>query len=274
MTRILVILLAAVFCWVTPGYAKTASLHSRIEKLTKKQYDGMMDFVMGNAMFIMFHESGHMLVDELKIPVLSKEEDAVDAMSTIFLLQAEDDLFDAALIDSTMGWMLMAADDKKNGNTSVMWGKHGLNEQRAFNIMCYMVGKDPKKFGDFAKTVGLPKDRQYSCSGDFEDLSKGWENVLSPHMRSEAGPSPFTIEYDDTDDPDLQPFAEAMKERDTLSAIDTMINGLFEMPEPIKLVGTTCGEENAYWSNGKKQITYCYEFLAMHARLYLDYYID
>ena len=273
MTRFIVVFLAAVLCWVTPGFSKTASLHSRIENLTHKQYEAMMDFVMGNAMFIMFHESGHMLVDELQIPVLSKEEDAVDAMSTIFLLQAEDNLFNAALIDSTMGWMLMAADDKKNGSSSVMWGKHGLNEQRAYNILCYMVGKDPDKFGKFAKAIGLPKDRQDSCSGDFGDLSKGWENVLSPHMRSEAGPSPFTIHYDDTNDADLQPFAEEMKKRDTLSAIDTMINGLFEMPEPIKLVGTTCGEENAYWSNGKKQITYCYEFLAMHARLYLDYYL-
>jgi len=96
-----------------PVFQSSLPLHSRIENLTNKQYNAMMDFVMGNAMFIMFHEAGHMLVDEVQIPVLSKEEDAVDAMSTIFLLQAEDDLFDAALIDATMGWMLMAADDKE-----------------------------------------------------------------------------------------------------------------------------------------------------------------
>lgn len=274
MTRILIILLAAVFCSVSPASAKTKSLASRIDNLTQEQYNAMMDFVMGNAMFIMFHEAGHMLVDEVQIPVLSKEEDAVDAMSTIFLLQAEDELFDAALIHATMGWMLMAADDKKKGYTSVMWGKHGLNEQRSFNIMCYMVGKDPEKFGELAETIGLPKKRQDSCAGDFEDLSKGWENVLTPKMRTESGPSVFTIEYEDTDDLDLLPFADAMKERDTLSAIDTMITGLFDMPTPIKLVGTSCGEENAYWSNSNKQITYCYEFMAMHARLYLDFYLD
>ena len=272
--RILTFLAALIALGCSYMPLEAASLHKRINQLSDEQYNDMMRFVMGNALFIMFHESGHMLIDELQVPVLSKEEDAVDAMSTIFLLQAEDGLYDAALIDSTMGWMLMAADDKKHGSSSVMWGKHGLNEQRAFNIGCYMVGKDPGKFSDFAETIGLPKTRQESCAGDFEDLSKGWEKVLVPHMRTEEGPSPFTITYDETDDPDLQPFADFMKEKNVLSSIDTIINGLFEMPEPIKLVGTTCGEENAYWSNNKKQITYCYEFLAMHARLYLDYYLN
>ncbi|HWQ02037.1 MAG TPA: DUF4344 domain-containing metallopeptidase, partial [Gaiellaceae bacterium] len=37
--------------------------------------------------FVLFHELGHALVDQWRIPVLGKEEDAVDAFSTIFMTE-------------------------------------------------------------------------------------------------------------------------------------------------------------------------------------------
>ena len=37
--------------------------------------------------FVLFHEVGHALVDQWNIPVLGREEDAVDAFSTIFMTE-------------------------------------------------------------------------------------------------------------------------------------------------------------------------------------------
>ena len=42
-----------------------------------------MAFAMHDAAFTMYHEVGHLLVGELGLPVLGKEEDAVDSWATI-----------------------------------------------------------------------------------------------------------------------------------------------------------------------------------------------
>ena len=255
-----------------PAYA--GDLADRMGELTDSQMEDLATFVLGNTAFIMFHESGHMLIDELDLPVLGKEEDAVDAMSSVLLLNLEDDFFNQAMKDAAMGWYLSDADNVVNGYEPVFWGKHGLDKQRAFNLACYMVGKDAEKFGPFADILELPKDRQESCAGDFADLDKGWEQVLNPHMREGEGTSPFTTSYEQTDNEDLAVFQAMMEKGDILSLIDTLINGLFKLDGGIKLTAKTCGEENAYWSGSNREITYCYEFMAFHAKLYLDYYID
>jgi hypothetical protein len=41
-----------------------------------------MDFAMHDALYTMYHEVGHMLVGELGLPVLGKEEDAAKATTT------------------------------------------------------------------------------------------------------------------------------------------------------------------------------------------------
>ncbi len=259
---------------VSPHMAVAGELSQRMSKLSESQIEDMASFVLGNTAFIMFHETGHMLIDELGLPVLGKEEDSVDAMSSVLLLNLEDDFFNQAMKDAAMGWYLSDADSEKNGYTPVFWGKHGLDKQRAFNLACYMVGKDPDKFAHFADILELPKQRQDSCAGDFADLSKGWEQVLEPHMRDGEGPSPFTISYEETDDPDFEIFAAMMKKGDILSLIDVTANSLLKLDDGIKLTAKTCGEENAYWSKDNREITYCYEFMAFHAKLYMDYYLD
>src|SRR6516225_11845896 len=39
--------------------------------------------------------------------------------------------------------------------------------QRAFQIVCYMVGADATRFKDLAAETKLPQDRQQSCSEDY-----------------------------------------------------------------------------------------------------------
>lgn len=50
---------------------------------TDEQLSEAMDVAMHDAVFTLYHESGHLLIDELKLPVLGKEEDAADALAII-----------------------------------------------------------------------------------------------------------------------------------------------------------------------------------------------
>ena len=51
--------------------------------LTRKQRQERVEFVAGNVLFAMAHEVGHMLVSEMGLPVLGREEDAVDAFAVV-----------------------------------------------------------------------------------------------------------------------------------------------------------------------------------------------
>ena len=48
---------------------------------------------------------------------------------------------------------LSARRDRKEGETPDYYGRHGLNEQRAYQIVCLMVGSDPVKFKAVADEV-------------------------------------------------------------------------------------------------------------------------
>jgi hypothetical protein len=47
-----------------------------------------------------------------------------------------------------------------------MYDEHGLDLQRAYQIVCLMVGSDPRAFSDIATRAKLPQERQESCQRD------------------------------------------------------------------------------------------------------------
>ena len=50
-----------------------------------------IDYMMGFAVRIIYHEFGHGLVSEFNIPVLGREEDAVDSFAVINMIADDDD---------------------------------------------------------------------------------------------------------------------------------------------------------------------------------------
>src|SRR5215831_18263424 len=46
----------------------------------------MVEFVVGNMLFVGFHEMGHALAGQLHLPVLGRAEDAADSFATLALL--------------------------------------------------------------------------------------------------------------------------------------------------------------------------------------------
>jgi len=57
-----------------------------LKDLTLEQRKSLIEFVAGNMLFVLNHELGHALVSEMGLPVLGKEEDAVDAFAVLAML--------------------------------------------------------------------------------------------------------------------------------------------------------------------------------------------
>ncbi len=168
---------------------REAANDPRFKGQSEQQRRDIIEFVAGNVIFAVVHEVGHMLISELALPVLGREEDAADAFAVITGLKLGNAFSDRVLTESARGWFMSEARNKKDKIKTVYYDEHGLDEQRAYNIVCLMVGSSPQRFSALADKTKLPDERQGTCQGDYSNASWSWEKVLTrPQRRSGESP--------------------------------------------------------------------------------------
>ena len=150
---------------------------------TPEQIKDGVEFVTGNVLFVLAHETGHALISALEIPVAGREEDAADQLATVMALKMADSFADRVVVNAARGWFIGDQRDKKAGVPTVFYDEHGMDLQRAYHIVCLLVGGAPDKFRDLADEVKLPKERQHTCQFDWSNASWSWEQLLKPHLR-------------------------------------------------------------------------------------------
>lgn len=244
-----------------------------LEELGDEQRAEAEAYVIGNAVSVLFHEAGHMLVSEFELPVLGREEDAVDALSTVWLLEREDEAVNQMLRDAADAWFL-TADSAEELDEGAFWGAHGLDRQRGYAMTCLMVGKDPEAFREFADTYDLPEDRRAECAVEYETARDAWFRLLDPHFRDAEGSAEMTIVYDDPEDDALREAADILKREQVLEQLAESLGSSLRLDDGITLRATTCGEANAYWNPEDRSITYCYEYAAFHLEQVLAWMAD
>jgi hypothetical protein len=89
--------------------------------------------------FVLLHEVGHALVDQWDLPVLGREEDAVDAFSTIFMTEFVDK-GEFALAGADFFYYLAGTGHLKEVDFA---DEHSFDKQRAYSIACWSTGATP-----------------------------------------------------------------------------------------------------------------------------------
>src|ERR1041385_6263657 len=152
----------------------------RFKNVPEKQVRNRFEFAAGNVIFATMHEVGHMLIAEMALYVLGREEDAADAFAVVAGLKLNNELSDQILTQSARGWFMSDLRNKKQKIKNVFYDEHGLDEQRAYNIVCIMVGSNPEKYGKLADMTRMPDERQGTCQGDYSNASWPWDKALAP----------------------------------------------------------------------------------------------
>ncbi len=263
----------ASFMAATPALAVEPAPPKIYDELTEEQATEADQFVLNNAIATVFHEAGHMLVSEFSLPVLGKEEDAVDGLAVLLLLEAEDEDFNSAVEDWANVWFLSAG-AKEDEEDVAFWDSHGLDEQRAYSTVCLMVGKDAKRFQDFAASIDYPEYRAQECLGEYQSQLQSWEKVLKPHEAGKNDKTKFNITYAPTRDPQLAYFRDIIKNAGVMEMVAAAFSGSYKLKDGIKLTATECGVANAFWSADDREMTLCYEDLLNSAELDAQWYID
>ncbi|MDH4413014.1 MAG: DUF4344 domain-containing metallopeptidase [Rhizobium sp.] len=247
------------------------SVPLKAAELTDEQVEEGQRFVVNNAIFILFHEAGHMLVSEFNLPVLGREEDAVDALSAVLLLGAEDEELNTTMQDAADGWFLLDEANEDGPQEDDFMGTHGLDRQRAYAIVCMMTGANAEFFKVFADSLDFPQERREECVFEYEKARDSWMSLLAANMK-EGAKTKFTVTYEPAGNEDLQGFADLLKGAGALETIATVFGEGYNLKDGIKITGKTCGTENAFWYAGDREITYCYEMAAFHAGLISNWF--
>ena len=150
------------------------------------EQDDLLLLVEDVMLHTLIHEIGHALVANYGIPVLGREEDAVDALATLLLIEFYEDGHEVALSAAEM--FAMESEDSDTIEEADFRGEHSLDAQRYYATLCHVHGSSPEDFpdlldlddGESADSLAEVSDR---CVNEYELLSENWFSLLDPHLQ-------------------------------------------------------------------------------------------
>lgn len=133
--------------------------------------------------FVLYHEVGHAIVDVLDLPVLGKEEDAVDGFAA--LLSTLWDLDDVALSAADVMDATSALSAGQEITDAEFWDSHSLDEQRMFTIFCLIYGSNPQEHATLLEEIGMPAKQNDPCQYNYQKTLRNWSRLLGEYIRKQ-----------------------------------------------------------------------------------------
>lgn len=251
--------------------AQALQNYPRLKDLSQQERLDRVEFVAGNTLFILLHEMGHVQIGEMNLPVLGREEDEADTFAAIALLKLGTSFSQRVLAKASQGWFLNERRDQQTGAKPLYYDEHNLSPQRAYQIVCLMVGSDPVKFKNLADEAKMPQSRQQSCKRDYAKASRSWEMVLAPHRRTPDQPeTKIDVVYGDAEG-DLNIFAQSFRAVRILETVAERSASQYAWPAPFTMQMLSCEGPNASWNDETRILKVCYQLPFDFAQLYLAY---
>jgi hypothetical protein len=245
---------------------------ARNEKLSPEQLRKTAEFLAGTLSFAMLDEVGRALIADLGLPVLGAREDAADTYAILGMLTLGAVAGQGALESAAKGWFYGDRNDRDHGAAFGYYDTHGLHVQRAYRIVCLMVGSDPDKFKSLADDTKLPEDRQDSCAADYADAKWSWVKALTPYYRKtpDLPRTTISVAYGDAKG-NLDIYRRFVAATQMTEVTAGHLADAFLWPAPFTIEWQTCGEAGARWQSQSRKLLVCYELADDFARLYRDY---
>ncbi len=250
------------------AYDKAAKVLAKAyPEMPPEEVEHITLYILGNTINTLFHEYGHGLVSELELPIVGKEEDAVDNLANIIMV--------SKTTDPALDKMLRAvADDyfangnfyEETGEETAPWDEHSPDKARAYDVICTLVGADPESYKEAADNAGMPPERQEACAYEYESKLNAWDKLLTPYYLKEGESNKkVTVSYAKPSE-DNAVVGDLIKASGIMQVVTDEITQMVKLPNDILASVETCGEANAYWSPDDRKLTLCYEI----AQSYFD----
>lgn len=137
-------------------------------------------------MHTLLHEAGHALVSDNGIPILGKEEDAVDNLATIIMLQYLDGGAEAAINAADM-FAFESEDGGEYYDFGEYAGEHSFDMQRYFATLCLVYGSDPEANKGLLDEIedDYLADRKETCEETYLQLDYNWHEYLKGEAKGD-----------------------------------------------------------------------------------------
>ena len=147
------------------------------ENYGKSATNGAIDTLLHTLL----HEAGHAYIADQGIPILGKEEDAVDNFATILLLNYIDEGDAVAISAADMFAFESESPDRPDYYEMTDYaGEHSFDLQRYFATLCLVYGSNPEKHQSLLDEIESDylDDRQEYCLFNFEQINNNWHGYL------------------------------------------------------------------------------------------------
>jgi hypothetical protein len=224
--------------------------------LGKHQRADALRYAANNSLFTLYHETAHLLIDKLKLPVLGREEDAADTIATYLMIEKKAPDMNRALQDAAEGWLRTARNYQAAFNIEDYTAGYSPDRHRAYQIMCLMVGADGAAFRKFADNHGLASGRQHECAFVYEEAYQSVHSLLG----KQTGTSRVEVKY-------FPPggslrFAErALRRSGVFEKVADELRSNFKIPGRVLMTARVCDEPNAFYDTTTSEIIFCYELM-------------
>lgn len=236
------------------------------QEINKAQRETINRFAANNSLFVLYHEISHMLVHELNLPVLGREEDAADNMATWILLRRGTPKADQTLADAAHGWLLSGIAHNSKIRDEDLYGNHSLDRQRAFQIVCLMVGSNDTAFRPLANQYAIDRDRQSTCADDYRTIDRSLAGLLGGGKKHGRG-TKVSVTYHPVSGW-LKPAADAFRASGVFDQVAREVRKNYSISTPLRFNAERCGEPNAFYDPDTSEVIFCYELMQDYINLY------
>ncbi|MDW2068683.1 DUF4344 domain-containing metallopeptidase [Vibrio sp. 2094] len=155
------------------------------ERFGKSPKTGALDTLLHTLL----HEAGHAYIEDQSIPVLGKEEDAVDNFATILMIDFLKDGADMAISAADM--FAFESDDRPDYyDFGEYIDEHSFDLQRYFSTLCLVYGSDPEQYKALLDEVEKDylRDRKEFCQFNYGNIRDNWLHYLQNNEPKENSP--------------------------------------------------------------------------------------
>jgi hypothetical protein len=226
-------------------------------------------FVIANLQFTLLHELAHVLMAELDIPVLGREEDAADQIGTVALLTAplrRTATQSENLLAAADGWLIEWHLEQEAGGPPEYWDSHPLDIQRYYNVVCLLYGSDPRGFAGLQDALHLPYQRAWWCEDEYRRAEKTmrWidEHNRGRRTRQRALRSArVEVQYEPPASAESRRLQRMIRESGVMEDTARLISRRYALPYDVRIVLTNICGATAYWRIDLREIIVCYRLV-------------
>ena len=254
-------------------------------ELTQNDIDEIYEFATNASMGIIFHEIGHLIVDEFNVPIFNNEEDVADSFMAWSLIQIPDEYASyedyeyyaeephkviKGISDYYYYLTLLGRDTSEVYGKDSEYAIHSTDNKRFFNIACFMKGSNPEVFNTYITKRGFDYILEDQCDYNYWQMSDAWWDVFKGSAQGEEYEfwevyvenyvQKIFLDFQDTNVNIHQYFEEYAKP--TILYFLQNVIAQVKLEEDYILSFEYCGGDiNAYYISTQNKILFCYELV-------------